>query len=335
MRAKMLRTCIALLGLTLPGLALAYTNIFLVGDSLSDQGNLFAATTSVGGPALPASDHYFDRRFSNGPIYADIVAQRLNLPLGPSFEGGNNFAYGGARTTYNIVESSAGGVLPPGLFPWSLNSEVDAFKQRNIHDPGALYIVFSGANDIADLVRSGGANAPGVLGGLLGGVISAIDAFKDAGARTILVPNVPDLGLTPAFGLNPNPAAAAAATFFSAEYNKALAAALLTVSDVDIIELDTFSLVRDIAANPEAFDLQNVTHPCYSGFVAPNPAGTECGNPQDFFFWDVVHPTTAVHRILAEAVLAAVVPAPSTLTLLALALVTLAGFNLRRLPGAY
>jgi phospholipase/lecithinase/hemolysin len=327
MIARFFCSCIALVVLGFPPAAVSalFTNVHVIGDSLSDQGNLFAATASLGGPALPASDHYSSGRFSNGPAYTDYLAQRLQIPLQPSFQNGTNFAYGGARTTYNVVEQSVpGGIFPDAAFPWTLNSEVQAFRARGIHDPGALYIVWSGSNDIADLTRSGGANSGAVIGGLVTGILDAIDAFQDAGARRILVPNVPDLGLTPAFFLNPNPNAAPAATFFSAQFNNALHAALASVTDVEIIELDTFSWLRDLVSNPGAFGLTNVTFPCYNGFVAPNPSGVECPNPDEFLFWDLVHPTTVVHSILADFALAAVLPLPSTLALLLLALLVLA-----------
>ena len=66
-----------------------YTSFWTLGDSLSDDGNLYAAT---GGKAPPAP--YFDGRFSNGPVWAEHVAADFaakGLATG-------NFAYGGAAT---------------------------------------------------------------------------------------------------------------------------------------------------------------------------------------------------------------------------------------------
>src|SRR5882672_2786321 len=144
--------CIASLVLLwpLPATAVPFDAIYVLGDSLSDQGNILAATTALGTP-IPDPLHYASGRFSNGPVYTDLLAQQLGLPLEPSLFGGNNFAFGGARTTYNIAEN----FLPPGLFPWSLNAETAAFAGRGIHDPNGLYIVFSGSNDIGDILGLG------------------------------------------------------------------------------------------------------------------------------------------------------------------------------------
>lgn len=330
--------CLLILAIPMPILGFPYDAIYVLGDSLSDQGNLFAATRAVAGPAnaVPASDHYFNGRFSNGPVYTDFVAQALGLPLGPSIAGGNNFAYGGARTTYNTVDQSVGGPFPTGLFPWSLNAEVQAFNARNVHDPNALYIVFSGSNDVGDIL-SRGLNPATVIPTAINGIVNAVQAFANAGARTVVVPNIPDLGLTPAFR-SLGPPATNPASLLSLQFNNALHAALAAFSALDIIEFQTDDLLNALVSNPGVYGLTNVTSPCYSGFVAPNPNGTECANPNQFLFWDQVHPTTTVHGIIAHALLVQV-PEPSTISLLlvnmlALGIVLATAVRPRGLQGA-
>jgi phospholipase/lecithinase/hemolysin len=59
---RMLLPMFALVGTRLaPAGALAepYSSVYVLGDSLSDQGNLFQATLSVTGSGIPADDHYF------------------------------------------------------------------------------------------------------------------------------------------------------------------------------------------------------------------------------------------------------------------------------------
>ena len=307
---------VALFALALPteGKATPFDNIFVLGDSLSDQGNISIATLGI----APDPTHYFNGRFSNGPIYTDLLSQQLGLPLGPSLLGGNNFAFGGARTTYNVAEN----FLPPGLFPWSLNAETAAFASRGIHDPDAMFIVFSGSNDIGDIL-SLGLNPATVFSTLLSGVQGAIQAFKNAGAQSIIVPNVPDLGLTPealAAGTS------LAATALAAQYNQMLHDALLAEVGVKIIEFDSFDWLHQVVADPAAFGLINVSAPCYTGFIFFDPNATECGDPQDYLFWDREHPTAAAHALLAEKILAAAtpVPEPSTISLIFIGLVAAA-----------
>lgn len=316
---------LTLLGITLNAHAILISNIYVVGDSLSDQGNLRAATSSLPPPAptLPDPLHYFNGRFSNGPVYTDYIATSLGLPLGPSIAGGTNFAYGGARTSYNTVDQQAGGPFPNGLFPWSLNAQVQDFRNRNVNDPNGLYVAFSGANDVADILR-GGLNPATAVPVIVGGILNAIDAFRDAGAQRILVPNAPDLGLTPVF-LQLGPVIAGLATNVTSLYNAALHQALDAISGVEIIEFDTFSQVRDLITNPGRLGITDVTTPCYTGFVVPDPNAVECSDPAAHLFWDAIHPSTKLHAELARLMLFQI-PAPSTLLLLVLPLLGLIRF---------
>lgn len=291
-----------------------FSNIYVIGDSLSDQGNLFQATTSLTGFGIPADDHYFMGRFSNGEVYPGFLAERVGACLTATLLGGTNFAYGGTRTNYNIVENPpTPGGFTPGLFPWTLNLQRQAFVDRSINDPHALYIVFSGTNDIADLigrtiVQGFEATKP-LSDQAVQGIRNVIQAFIAAGARDILVPNLPDLGIVPRV-VKRNPANSTrvsdTATALTSRFNTSLNQMLDELSEeyqginVNIIRFDMFSFLRKVVSNPTAFGLTNSTEPCYTGFVAPaGPTDTVCDNPEYYVFWDSEHPTTAFHSLFA------------------------------------
>lgn len=296
-----------------------FTAMYVIGDSLSDQGNLFNATETLTGLGLPAADHYYQGRFSNGEVCAGFLAERMGLGLAATAIGGTNYAYGGARTEYNVVENppTEGGFLP-GLYPWTLDLERQAFAADGVNDPRGLYVLFSGSNDLADLIGfalvSGFDAASAAVDGVIQGAEEIIEAYVAAGARDILVPNVPDMGLVPhVAGMDPLPGMPAdstlvsdTATALSVRYNTALDEMLMQFNGVNIIRFDTFSLVRKMTNNPAAYGLTNVTAPCYTGFVDPaRPNDTVCSTPETYLFWDYEHPTTTVHALLAERMLAA------------------------------
>lgn len=62
-------------------------SLYVFGDSLSDDGNLYKLT---GLPPAP----YYKGRFSNGPVWVEYLPALSGLSSSPA----NNFAYGGAFT---------------------------------------------------------------------------------------------------------------------------------------------------------------------------------------------------------------------------------------------
>src|SRR5215212_8441488 len=85
-----------LLGAAASALAASFTDLVIFGDSLSDIGNIAQAPLiNTPGP------YYWNGRFSNGPVYAETLATGLGLPAlnRSTASGGNDFAYGGAKTT--------------------------------------------------------------------------------------------------------------------------------------------------------------------------------------------------------------------------------------------
>lgn len=313
--------------LAAPAHALPYNELYVFGDSLSDAGNFYLASGGI----APASPPYSEGRFSNGPTYAERLAEQLGLDLSPSLAGGNDFAYGAARTDSNSY-------IPGG----DVLSQVDSYLARG-DAPGtdALFVVFAGANNLQDAIMAAAMdplNALAIKDAQIANAIADLRAVLEtlaaAGAEHIVVPNTPDLGLIPMVTSFGSPLLNGFATAVSAEFNQALAGVLAELSGPEIISFDTFTLTRAIVSQPGQYGFTNVTEPCYfEGDLDFMGGGTLCANPQDYFFWDTMHPTARVHTLFADGLFAAIpaaVPEPESLPLFGLGLL---GLGLAHVAG--
>ena len=269
---------VVLLALTSIANAGPFPYVISYGDSLSDNGNLWAAT----GHTTPASPPYYFGRFSDGPV----TVEQLTTDLGLSQTHLLDFAYGGAVTGLGPV----GG--PPGMLTQLGYSLTLPAVQAVL--PSALVVVWGGANDYFQ----NPAISPTVPVGNLLGIISTLEAH---GATHILVPGMPDLSLTPAYH------GVSAAQTFSQQFNADLLAGLPS----GVIYFNTYGFMHSVVGDPSAYGFTNVTMPCL--VVPPPPAlPIVCGQPDQYLFWDNVHPTTTADSFLAAGFEQAVVPEPST-----------------------
>jgi len=66
--------------------------------------------------------------------------------------------------------------------------------------------------------------------------------------------------------------------------------------DIQIAQLDIFDRMTAILRSPADYGLTDVTDAC----VTPNVAPYTCQRPDNYFFWDGIHPTKAVHALIAQ-----------------------------------
>jgi phospholipase/lecithinase/hemolysin len=297
---------IALLGAILISLvsaqASAFSALYVFGDSLSDTGNVFAATAGTNPPPP-----YFNGRFSNGPVWVETLSTNLGLgAVNPSLLGGTNFAWGGATT---------GGTPPPAIAGTSLTQQVAGYLGAvgNVADASGLYVVWGGGND----VRAGN------ITNSVANITAMITSLATAGATTFLVPNLPNIGLTPDAIAGP-PGTVAGATFLSTTFNSQLAAALPGLASglgINIISLDVFGFLNNTIANSPGNGYTNTNTRCLDTTIP-----SVCANPNEYIFWDGIHPTARAHQDLGNLA-SSVVPVPAAVWLLLSAFATLGGLR--------
>lgn len=302
----------------LPG----FSGVVSFGDSTVDPGNDLKAANFVGNlpfvglpNGAPTADKgYFEGRFSNGYNFADLVANKLlheaaqptfpygasdallgiPLPLVDRPEGNNlSFAYGGATV--------AGPRAPP-----TLHAQLDIYRDFDV-DPNALHLISIGANDVLALVPTGGtpvtgAEAQARLAAIASDIAQEVAGLYARGARHVVVADVPDVSVTPAYAGSQDEAARRS---LLAQYVRTLDADLRSdlatlgrPAGATLLDYDFQGYTDSAVANPQAYGFSNVAQALTSVQAgAPDPTGA------GFLFFDKLHPTAQAHAQIASEIL--------------------------------
>lgn len=314
--------------------AMAWDSLTVFGDSLSDTGNVGRFT--------------YDS--ATNPLYDEILARQAGLTLQPSSQGGSNYAAGGA-VAVPAINSQFNTQDQVARYLASTNGRAD---------PNGLYIHWIGGNDLAAAVALPPL-ATTLIDNSAGAAVSQVKALLNAGAGTVIVPTVPNVGATPALIeaiLQPFSAAAVSAAFQSldaaatpnsaarqqaiqAAFNQAAgqlsgvpavrdllaqqlfaawqqlsaqAAALtarynqleenaLANTQGNIVRVDINGLFSEVIDNPAVYGLSNTAGmACPPGTSSVDCTSSTAGfsSQQNYLFADRLHPSPAVHAIIAD-----------------------------------
>ena len=298
--------------LVTPSLAPAgsFEQIVVFGTSLSDPGNAFYLKRTVSADEVQLTPPYdtLDQllipsspyakgghHFSNGATWIEQLARPMGLEgsVRPAFVGSggaNNYAVGGARAYEDGVNVN---------LPYQVNAFLD--KSGGVAPSDALYVVEFGSNDIRDAFEN-----PAVLTAALVSIRDNIILLHEKGARMFLVCNAPDIGLTPAV-LSLGPGASALATALTITFNVGLDGLMVTLAGlpgIEIAKFDVYQKIHDVVADPDLFDLTVVNQAC----IMPDVPPFKCMKPDEYLFWDGIHPTKAGHAIFAEGAASVLLP---------------------------
>ena len=260
-----------------------FPNVYVYGDSLSDTGNL--------------------GRFTNGGklVWADYIAATFGKSIAPAYSyatgkavlgTGNGFAIGAAR----VNDTPRGPLTILGT-----GSQINDSIRRGF-DKDALHLVWIGGNDLDAQLRTvvAGGTTTAASAGMVAaaqGLVQQVGLLQAAGAKNILVMNLPNLAATPmvaAFGAQGQ----LLAGILTDTFNSTLKVGMTGKS---IIQFDVFTLFNDIIANPMKYGFSNNNSP-----VCGTVDSAACSLPSNgFLFADSLHPTTYAHSLLGEWVVGA------------------------------
>lgn len=282
-----------------------FDDFVVFGDSLLDSGNFGAPFTNAG-----------------ARISVDIFAEALGLPLSPAIPSGTNYAVGGYETPDVLNSISGTGIT---TFLGSRNAYL---VDNPTVSPDTLFLVNGGGNDFNPGGAISWATAPDPAAAIqtsAATLTASVSALNAAGARYIMLANLPNLGIVPGVQLAELgvPGTAASATAAADGFNQALTF-LIQSTNIPVIPVDLAGMVNLIANNADALGFANgvdlaVTgvaidqlYTCYDNGVAGVGVGGNCfehptfgidgsaPDPNRLIFNDNLHPTEATSRLNAD-----------------------------------
>ena len=311
---KTLTKSMLAISLSMAGLAHAelYNSVTFFGDSLTDGG--YFSPITQGKLGIKESG-----QFTTNPdnTWATSFAEQLGTTSVANTVGsaqtGNNYAIGGARAGVDILNTDFGVNIPVA----SVNTQVNGYLANKKIDPNGLYVVWGGANDLLAAAATGNpASAVNIVSLAVKSQVDTINTLKSNGANYILVPNIPDIGLTPT-AIAAGAGFQSSGTLLANMYNQSMYNGA-GATGANIIPLDTFSLLQQVTANPTAYGFTNVTQPACttaSSLVCGSSNLVVPGANESYFFADGIHPSGRAHQLIADYA-SAVVTAPSLIGVL-------------------
>lgn len=250
-----------------------FSNFTIFGDSLSDMGN---------SPLAPETNN-------GGPIWVQNLALLLGIPpISPSSAGGSDYAIAGDQTGPEPFGPTDGGQL----------AQVQGFLAGNANraNPHGLYSLWAGANDIKNGLL-GGFSAASIINNATTNITTAANLLHYAGAKYIMILNIPDLGATPivrALG----PTVAQAFTAVSIAFDQTLNTKLNSIG-FDVIQPDAFGALAYIQKYPQLFGFSS----SFGSVCDSNGMNCHTQNTSQYVFFDGFHPSVASGYILSDYVL--------------------------------
>ncbi|KAI9120689.1 hypothetical protein K1719_007722 [Acacia pycnantha] len=307
--------------------------LLVFGDSSVDPGNNNVLPTMVKSNFPPYGKDFFNGhptgRFSNGRLASDFIAEAVGYRrIVPAFLDPNlkpsdlphGVSFASAASGYDDFTANISSVLP-------VSKQLEYFEHYKIHlrkqvgveraefiVRNALYIISMGTNDFLqnyflDPTRPKQFSMPQFQNLLLSRFSYTIQGMHKLGAKRIVVVGVPPMGCMPlAKALQNKRNCVPSLNRVSSSFNTRLLRQLAILKaklGLKTAYVDVYNSILNVVSDPKKHGFEEGSKGCCgTGTVEYGEScrGMEtCSDPSKYVFWDAVHPTEMMYKIVADA----------------------------------
>lgn len=256
-----------------------FDRVFVFGDSFSYTGDV---SIKYNQPDHPITSRYQNR-------YCDdlVWLERLNISEKRSY------ALPGATSDNRLYPSpkqSSTGDHIPSVRQQIADHLINAWENK-IDMTRSLYFIWVGFNDYFYHQRSAHPEE------IVMSIGNAAEDLLDAGVMNLIIFNQASLHAFPCYHSANQSTFFIERTFdFNNQFRRSLAALQRRHPDASVHLFDFYTLVEDIVSNKTSKRFVNTINPCFQS------TQTHCSNPSDYAFVDVVHFSSSVHQLIADAI---------------------------------
>ncbi len=302
------------------------TNLYVLGDSLSDTGALAGAGTQFFQASsllfpnikeVKLEAPYYNNSFSNGHVAAQIVADKLGVKLTPGWkfndlvlkthqQVGNNYAVGGTQSS---LRTDAQGIF---INKFDINAQVNALlDQHPVQENDKIFLEIGGNDIIYAMTKDFDFEQNIIINNAIFNEKTALEKLITKGENHILVANLPDVSTIPMFNKDTTKSSRVKELVnmfndkwtvminnLNAKYNNSIKSYSLLNGMNQAISAFKQDPNRNITDNAVTTDFKQLLKtgtltPKYNPDVKPE-------NIDNYFFFDSVHPTKWGHNFIGN-----------------------------------
>lgn len=318
----------------------AFDQMVVFGDSLSDNGNVYAifkklheVVPSI--PLIPAPNIYWEGRFSNGPVWNELLAKKMGLDVTDKHQY-LNYAHGGAWVERITQGRNYRNVVPDVQDQVKVMYRLRLSAHTDDHLDQHLFLLWGGANDYA----FGRDNVEQATNQTVAGLKNCLTWLLDHGARHLLVINLPDISQSTYGRLKDDGYRKNVHALILAHNHKLhmmLEQLRIAYPKAHIVEFSVSDFFQQAINHPSSFGLDD-SHSCYMkafkhaetdmhhqasmsqtaqhgffvshgvkmqhayGLLTAGDKPYACSDPDKHLFFDKLHPSAHIHAWIARFV---------------------------------